>query len=622
MGVKLKSITINGFHHVKSRTYDFENFTYLTGRNASGKTTVLNAIQLALLGYIPGTNKRVSDIFRHANGRSMNICATLRNDDGTDITIDRTWTAIKNNIITEVTVDPEEYNIENILGDIELPVFNFSDFMNMSANKMKDWFIEFLPKSNVHVDWELELLNCLPDSLKNYMNIRSDIQKESEAAIGSGKVGSDQIRWMNDRLKQGLSYKKSELDRITNTIQSMIHYDDTDDSIDTLDLSLKIDDYRNKAWQHNAAIMNKQRNDQLSIKIAGLKEICKASSYMTDSAYLNYKAKLDNLIKEKNELSAPDILVYRESVNRYSEAVSKVKQYEAILNSSGVCPLTNEECEKISGNLEEYDKLVVELKQSMKDEEDVQNLFNVSVKEFNDRRGSIDIEISRIRNALNSIESNYNELNSAIDSLVDVDNNALEDTTNYDNLISEVQDQLIKIEANKKYNLLIDSFTSQKFEIQSEVEAYKLWIQHTGVNGMQSNMSDFNPFDNLSEDMDKRISELFGEGTRCKFNLEAKANSFSFGISRNENYIPYDLLSSGEKCMYLLCLFTSLVSCSSSRLKLILVDDMFDHLDDININRLLDSLYKVEDIQMIFAGVKAVTSEECSKHVVNVEEVK
>jgi len=74
--------------------------------------------------------------------------------------------------------------------------------------------------------------------------------------------------------------------------------------------------------------------------------------------------------------------------------------------------------------------------------------------------------------------------------------------------------------------------------------------------------------------------------------------------------------------MYLLCLFTSLVSCSSSRLKLILVDDMFDHLDDININRLLDSLYKVEDIQMIFAGVKAVTSEECSKHVVNVEEVK
>ena len=66
---------------------------------------------------------------------------------------------------------------------------------------------------------------------------------------------------------------------------------------------------------------------------------------------------------------------------------------------------------------------------------------------------------------------------------------------------------------------------------------------------------------------------------RANFNVSTKANSFSFGLIRNDVYIPYDLLSSGEKCLYSLALMICIVNNSKSPLKLMLCDDMFDHLD-------------------------------------------
>jgi hypothetical protein len=53
----------------------------------------------------------------------------------------------------------------------------------------------------------------------------------------------------------------------------------------------------------------------------------------------------------------------------------------------------------------------------------------------------------------------------------------------------------------------------------------------------------------------------------------------------------------------------SLVDNSKSPLKIVMVDDLFDHLDDINAEKLFESLQKVNDIQMIFAGVKNVSGD-------------
>lgn len=147
----IKSIRIIGMHNVEDRTYTFnEVMNYFVGPNGAGKSTILNAIQLALLGYIPGTAKQTSQIMKHANGPIMDVTLTLSSN-GNDVSIQRRWTNTGKTIKTTIIVTPSaysEYHIKSLVQQMEMPIFNFSDFVGMTANKMKEWFINYLPSSN------------------------------------------------------------------------------------------------------------------------------------------------------------------------------------------------------------------------------------------------------------------------------------------------------------------------------------------------------------------------------------------------------------------------------------------------------------------------------------------
>ena len=87
--MKIEKIRIRNMHNVKDETYDLsQNTTYFIGENGAGKTTILQAIQLALLGYIPGFSKTNESIMKHSNDIMMVIEASF--DNGVIIT--RTWT--------------------------------------------------------------------------------------------------------------------------------------------------------------------------------------------------------------------------------------------------------------------------------------------------------------------------------------------------------------------------------------------------------------------------------------------------------------------------------------------------------------------------------------------------
>lgn len=82
--MKIKSVEIWGMHNVLHKKYDFSNVNYFFGKNGSGKTTVLQAVQLALLGYIPGTNKKAQDIFTHSCAPEMKVSLVF--DNGYNVT--------------------------------------------------------------------------------------------------------------------------------------------------------------------------------------------------------------------------------------------------------------------------------------------------------------------------------------------------------------------------------------------------------------------------------------------------------------------------------------------------------------------------------------------------------
>lgn len=592
--MRLKSIDIRGMNKVVQHTYTFDNdVVYLNGKNGAGKSTVLNAIQLALLGYIPGIAKKNDLIMKHANGPFLSVTATL-DDDGKLMQVSRVYTANKKGINCSVSTIPDNVNVADILGDLELPVFNFNEFIGMSANKLKDWFISFLPSNQVAIDWDKEL----KESLQGIQLTESKFYDETLQYINNlGMDGVDQVRAANAYLKQLLSFKKSEMERMTNSIQSLIFYDDYKDDMSIEDIEAQKYayqlDYREAITLQKAYEASHQVLEQLNT--------------YTDLVYSleddsRYNKEVEHKVQLESKLNDLRIKLSSNSIHK-SEAQSKLHSLTSLTSGNGICPYTNSVCDSIRSSLETWKAQMVQLQKEIDNYSQYEKSLHTQIQ-------NITNDINKVRMEIMSLENQYKNRDS-LKSMVNPDVIAI----NFEEVVARVQsdekiiadltDKLVKAKANAQYNSLVDSFTSQKFDIQQSIEALKVWIKLTGENGLQTQfMGD--PFADLSENLSVYLSAMFDEpNLKAHFNLSTKVNSFSFGIDRNGSYIPFDMLSSGEKCMYTLALLTCLTNTSNSKLKLIMIDDLFDHLDDENIENVFKGIQSISGIQYIFAGVKS-----------------
>ena len=603
--MKLKSIDIRGMNKVVQHTYTFDNdVVYLNGKNGAGKSTVLNAIQLALLGYIPGIAKKNDLIMKHANGPFLSVTATL-DDDGKLLQVSRVYTANKKGINCSVSTIPDNLNTADILGDLELPVFNFNEFVGMSANKLKDWFISFLPSNRVDIDWDKEL----KESLQDIHLTESKFYDETLQYINNiGSDGVDQVRAANAYLKQLLSFKKSEMERMTNSIQSLIFYDDYKD-----DMSIEDIEAQKQAYQldYTEAITLQKSYEACSKVIEQLASYKDLLDDLEDDD--RYKKAIESKAQLESKLNDLNIKLTNNSIHR-SDIQSKLHSLTSLTSGNGVCPYTSSVCESIKASVEEWKAQVVELQKEI-------DKYNQYEKSLHTQIQNTRNELSKFQMEVTSMENQYktrDHLKSMVNpALTGINIQEVLDRVQFDEkTIAELSDKLVKAKANQQYNNLVDTFTAQKFDIQQSIEALKVWIKLTGENGLQTQfMGD--PFADLSENLSVYLSAMFNEpNLKAHFNLSTKVNSFSFGIDRNGSYIPFDMLSSGEKCMYTLALLTCLTDTSNAQLKLIMIDDLFDHLDDENIENVFKGIQSISGIQYIFAGVKPCKA--ASKVTVNI----
>lgn len=603
--MRLKSIDIRGMNKVVQHTYTFDNdVVYLNGKNGAGKSTVLDAIQLALLGYIPGIAKKNDLIMKHANGPFLSVTATL-DDDGKLMQVSRVYTANKKGINCSVSTIPDNLDIAHILGDLELPVFNFNEFVSMSANKLKDWFISFLPSNQVDINWDKEL----KESLQDIHLTESKFYDETLQYINNiGGDGVDQVRAANAYLKQLLSFKKSEMERMTNSIQSLIFYDDYKD-----DMSIEDIEAQKQAYQldYNEAIALQKAYE------ASRKVIDQLDTYSSltdtlhnDDQYIRAVEHKDQLESKMNDLA---VKLTNNSIHR-SDIQSKLHSLTSLTSGNGVCPYTNSVCDSIKASVEEWKAQMVELQKEIDNYNQYEKSLHTQIQNTRNDISKEQLKITSLENQYRTRDNLEAMVNPALDGIniqevvgrIQFDEKAIADLT----------DKLVKAKANAQYNALVDSFTSQKFDIQQSIEALKVWIKLTGENGLQTQFM-CDPFAHLTENLSVYLSAMFDEpNLKAHFNLSTKVNSFSFGIDRNGSYIPFDMLSSGEKCMYALALLTCLTDTSNAQLKLIMIDDLFDHLDDENIENVFKGIQSISGIQYIFAGVKPCKA--ASKVTVNI----
>ena len=598
--MKIESIRIIGMHNVKDRTYNLNDMNYLFGQNGSGKSTVLQAIQLAVLGYIPGTDKTKSAIFAHANGDAMSV--ELHLDNGTKII--RQWYKTSKGIIEDFRSIPDVINPADYIGKLKIPIMDINAFLAMTANKMKDWFIDFLPDVDTGgIDWKSTLTSALPSFNEV---LEPEFITECAAHADSLKGSTlECVRDMNTFFKESLSECKAELSRVEHTVQSLIFYSDC--AMDNPDTIREMISGEKKILKSlNDSLYSAEHNAEIKQTIEGL--IAERDALGDESTIKDELASCeDEFVKRCNELETLKNMRYE-----YSSAI---KNNQAIIAGNGMCPYSKSKCESIVNQIDSAKNAVEMFTASMNEADKQITSISAEIRRLDSKITSLKNSLPRIQSLSNQIA--YLESSIHTDALAcDVDMLANEIRVS-ETHISDLEKQLAQIEANLKYDELTKNLTLQKFKLEQRIDMLKAWVKLTDVNGMQSDIMKA-PFWKLKQTVSEYLSEFYGDTIEAEFILEEKANSFSFGIIRNGSYIRYELLSSGEKCLFVLALTLAMIKMSDAQLKFILIDDILDHLDSKKIDACFETLYEISGVQIILAGVKDCNHPNASEFIINI----
>lgn len=627
---KLKKIRIEGMHNVSDKTYDLSDFTYFYGNNGAGKSTILQAIQLALLGYIPGTGKTNSAIFTHSNANIMRVTLTIETD-SVNIELMREYKSAGKTVKYDCII-PDNFDVNKLLGGLELPIFDFGEFNNLTANKLKDWFINFLPKPENELDIKKEIESITNKLCVLDRNFVTDVINYAVNLFNTAEDKVEAIRKLNDYLKNTLSFKKTELQRTESTVQTLVFNEDIDSLYtNPEELQSEITEIRSKvlnAQDLNAKLSTKSKLEQrLNDYISTYGPFNEGVN--SDVRILGNNKEIDELLQSVHSLNLEimDIDAHLTELNTNRAVLcNEIKTKQNIIDKGGICPYTSVVCDSIVN-------LIDQLKSEINSANDKISEIDSDIKKENARKSEISISINsnnqRINELTNSNKSimggykvytqtlkDINELNVPEEVTVDSINQNIID---WNSRLDEINDILIKLEANKKYTELYEKLSSEKMKINENIIILKELVKLTDMNGLQSRIMNA-PFVELEDTVTKYLNICWNKpNIEAKFNIDGGANNFNFGIVDDIGYIPFDTLSSGEKCIYTLALILSLIESSNGDMKVVLIDDLFDHLDSENYTNLFNGLTKMGDIQFVFAGVEAPSPVHCNTiHTVDV----
>ena len=584
----IKSVFIDGLHNTSKKKYEFTNATYIYGPNGSGKSTILNAIQFALLGYIPGTPRTKSAIMSHANQNYINVELKLADEENNEVTIYRSITkaGTKTNEVCNVTPD---IDIQKITSGLELPVFDFGEFTSLSANKQKEALTSLLPVSdNVIVSTYLKKLASYSPEVDNLL---------SENPYKTVKSPNDAQNCVS-YFKQILSSLNAESKRLVSTIQSLIYYDDYKDNKPSSEIKSEINKLKiahseaikretqilsNSRIQAKIDALRKPNGEKLEDDIKNDTEYNEALAAMLSTADYDYESDCNDLNKLRDKEASIKALI---------------SQYTSVITSGTICPILNIDCETLHNNAES----VSEKLKSLKDQYESIHTKYVSedtrIREKYVRQSKIVLEEKSIKEAYEKRDDLSSQLIEISEAASSKSSSAIQQE------IDKLTEDYSKAVANEKYQSMMSKLQNDQLSLDSKIAFTKDAIKALGENGLQSDLIK-EPFEKLQNEMWKTLVAAWEQKDIGvpRFIIESKSNSFDFGFERDKKFIPFQNLSSGEKCVFMTVFLAELTKMSKSELKTVIIDDLFDHLDDSKFENLVSSNMHA---QIIVAGVKKI----------------
>lgn len=618
--MKITKLSITGLHSQDHKVYEFSDANYIYGPNGSGKSSVLYGIQLALLGYIPGYNKKNGDIFKHAASSIMTMELYLQDNSNEQVKITRTFMRKGKSVTSEMIIQPENYNLSSILSDIELPVYNFDEFINQSDNALKSWFMSMM-SSNYKLDIGKELKDaaCASNIVADYKDLLDEVLEDYNEICKTSSNTIERLKSFETRLKQLLSLKKQMLSDVQSTVDTL-----TIDENDNLEFSSYTPEERDSkiAMLKSEIIELTELRNNIQI-MSSIKNQLSAYSDVPESE-TDQRSTLDRYDEKIAEITFDLDKLYvdsQEIANARMQLSTELENNNKIISGNGICPYTESKCDKIVTILPDIQHKIELLNKSIKDKSD--DATNISNK-INDYK----FKLSNLKDEKSKLEATYHAYNDLNTSLQAVTSKLVEATykgiaTSED--ISQtidmrqaeldaLQSDVVKAQANQRYNDLISKYIERKYKLELDIQIIKIWMNHVGPKGLQTSCM-MEQVHELSTTFNTYMDNMLGTDVTSEFRISP--TSFSFGIVRNDKYIEFELLSSGEKCLFLLAFLTYLVDKLDSKLRCILVDGrMFDSLDDNNrkiaIDYILNNSHKC---QYVITG----TTPTCREHLNSIE---
>lgn len=591
--MRISRINFKNFHGQTKRVDIDTNLVYLCGNNGRGKSTILQAAQLALLGYIPGYGKKVSDIFRHATDRQMSVKVTFDNG----YSVERVYTKTSKSIDTEVICNPSEFDVKATIGNIELPIFNFSSLLDMTANQLKAWFINTLFDNKTRIAWQPILTDAIPEGTTDIEEVKRELLDYIEQ---HELFTLDDLPSVNAYIKSLKSEKNGELTRLSSTLQTLVYYDDVPVGATVADIRAKYDRIKDI---HNRLLEAENNKDTIMRIAHRLKDEC---AEVLDENATEYKKKLENMKDENRELH--DVILDIQSQIYDVEREISVQHgiRERLSKLDGVCPITGESCDTVKSDDTEIQKINKTIDE-----------LSAKVSKLNSQRCELEENYDNTCEVIKRMQSKwqlYLDLTAqleAVDTSKSPANLDAEGIT-YDisdciTIENQCMEDIQHITANETYAKMHDSILEEKYAVEMSLEILKIYEKLTGPNGIASTMN-ASRFSEFAADIGVILHEMTGCTPEVVFEISEAANSFSFGYkTKGDKYVPYELLSSGEKCVFNIALMLSILKHLNTDVRLVLADDIFDHLDKENIDKLFNYVYNNNEAQFIFAGVNEIS---------------
>ena len=302
-----------------------------------------------------------------------------------------------------------------------------------------------------------------------------------------------------------------------------------------------------------------------------------------------------------------------------AECKANIETCKSVVNSDSSCPYTKLACESIARVKPQYASKLAQYSSDADSYQQEVKECDSDIKFLQQQLNSTEQDKQKCFKLIDELNFKLSQRKAAEEKLEKAASAVVESVTQKEvNEAQQLMDSAKQLERDLSFKLntavrikqnadLVESMMLEKYKLQEKLDVLNAWVKLTGANGLQTKLSS-KGFTDLEQKLTPYVQELFGSLYTCKFNVAQKANSFSFGLEKRSKlglstYIPYNLLSTGEKTVYAYMLMKYIADNSNSLLKLVMMDDFFDHLDKQRFASLLHTMSNSSTCQVIMAGV-------------------